>query len=142
MLRIQPAVGIELERVLVAIHGDLSGMIERSLATPNPITAEWHYMRKTNHPPREGAILIELQDAVPSAENLDYYIPELRAYFERRVVLDAATRLKLLAEDPLVEPAGVLADTTATLATSSASNPSRSSRSTKCWWPSAPKRPD
>ena len=57
MLRIQPAAGIELERVLVAIHGDLSGMLERSLATPNPITGDWHYMRKTNHPPREGAIL-------------------------------------------------------------------------------------
>src|SRR5258708_6222597 len=32
--------------------------------------------------------LIELQEGVPSAENLDYYIPELRDYFQRRVVLD------------------------------------------------------
>ena len=59
--------------------------------------------------------LQELQDAVPSAENLDYYLPDLRDYFRRRQVINAATRLKLLAEDPSADSAVVLADTEAVL---------------------------
>src|ERR1019366_9431517 len=34
------------------------------------------------------AYLSELQDAVPSAENLEFYLSDLRAYFQRRQVID------------------------------------------------------
>ena len=57
------------------------------------------------------AYLDELQDSVPSAENLEYYIPELRDHFRRRQVLDATARLNLLVQDPGVDSAAVLADT-------------------------------
>jgi hypothetical protein len=57
------------------------------------------------------AYLIELQNTVPSAENLLYYLPELRDYFQRRFILDATTRLQLLARDPTADSAAVLADT-------------------------------
>jgi replicative DNA helicase len=55
--------------------------------------------------------LCELQDAVPSAENLEYYLTDLRAYFQRRQVIDIGTRLRLLAEDPRTDPATLFADT-------------------------------
>jgi replicative DNA helicase len=53
----------------------------------------------------------ELQDAVPSAENLEFYLPDLRAYFQRRQVIDIGTRLRLLAQDPAADPATLFADT-------------------------------
>jgi hypothetical protein len=55
--------------------------------------------------------LAELQDCVPSAENLDYYLPDLQDCFRRRQVLDAVTRLKVLALDSHIDSAAVLADT-------------------------------
>jgi hypothetical protein len=55
--------------------------------------------------------LFELENAVPSAANLPYYLDKLREYVQRRNVLDVATRLKLLAEDCRTDPAGLLADT-------------------------------
>jgi AAA domain/DnaB-like helicase N terminal domain len=57
------------------------------------------------------AYLSELQDAVPSAENLEFYLPDLRAYFQRRQVIDIGTRLRLLAQDPAADPATLFADT-------------------------------
>jgi AAA domain/DnaB-like helicase N terminal domain len=57
----------------------------------------------------------ELQNAVPSAENLEFYLPELRHCVERRAVLDAATRLQQLAEDPTVDATAVVADAEAAL---------------------------
>lgn len=57
------------------------------------------------------AYLNELQNAVPSAENLDYYIPDLLDRFRRRQVLDAATRLSRLARDHQIDSAAVLSDT-------------------------------
>ena len=54
--------------------------------------------------------LSELQDAVPSAENLEFYLPDLRAYFQRRQVIDIGTRLRLLAEDPRSDPAILFTD--------------------------------
>jgi AAA domain/DnaB-like helicase N terminal domain len=57
------------------------------------------------------AYLSELQDAVPSAENLEFYLPDLRAYFQRRQVIDIGTRLRLLAQDPTADPATLFADT-------------------------------
>ena len=56
------------------------------------------------------AYLDELQNSVPSSENLPYYIPELQAYFQRRQILDATTRLQMFARDPMVSPTSVLAD--------------------------------
>ncbi len=53
----------------------------------------------------------ELQSAVPSAENFDYYLPELRDRFQRRQVIDAATRLRMLASEESIDSAVVLADT-------------------------------
>src|SRR5258706_7567732 len=55
MLRIRPTAGIELDRVTVTIHAELKGMLESSIAVRDPISGDWHYMRKTNHPVREGA---------------------------------------------------------------------------------------
>jgi AAA domain/DnaB-like helicase N terminal domain len=57
------------------------------------------------------AYLSELQDAVPSAENLEFYLPDLRAYFQRRQVIDIGTRLRLLAQDPAADPATLFTDT-------------------------------
>jgi hypothetical protein len=50
------------------------------------------------------AYVSELLDAVPSAENLDYYIPTLRASYHRRAVIDIGTRLRTLAQDTAVDP--------------------------------------
>ena len=52
----------------------------------------------------------QLQDSVPSAENLEYYLPELRAYFQRRMVIDVGTRLRVLAEDTATDPEQLFAD--------------------------------
>ncbi|MHC1762936.1 MAG: AAA family ATPase [Verrucomicrobiia bacterium] len=57
------------------------------------------------------AYLSELQNAVPSAENLDYYIPDLLDRARRRQVLEAATRLSRLARDQQIDSAAVLSDT-------------------------------
>jgi hypothetical protein len=57
----------------------------------------------------------ELQQSVPSAENLEYYLPDLLDRFRRRQVLDAVTRLQLLAEDERADSAAVLADTESVL---------------------------
>jgi hypothetical protein len=59
--------------------------------------------------------LSELESFVPSAANLEYYIPDLRDSFYRRQVLDAVTRLKLLAEDPTADSTAVLSDTESVL---------------------------
>ncbi len=61
------------------------------------------------------AYLSELQQFVPSAQNLDYYLPELRRAFERRQVVNAAGRLLMLARDNSVDSAAVLADTRSVL---------------------------
>ena len=52
---IRPAHGVQLTRVLVAIHAEFEGLLERALATRNPATGTWEYMRRTNHPARNGA---------------------------------------------------------------------------------------
>ena len=61
------------------------------------------------------AYLNELQNAVPSAENLDFYIPDLQDHFRRRQILDITGRLNLLAYDPTANSAQVLADTATVL---------------------------
>ena len=42
LLQIRPAAGVELERVIVAIHSPSRGSLERALAVCNPITGAWH----------------------------------------------------------------------------------------------------
>jgi DnaB-like helicase N terminal domain/AAA domain len=54
------------------------------------------------------AYLSELQDAVPSAENLEFYLPDLRAYFQRRQVVD------VIAIDPTYKLLGVADENSAT----------------------------
>jgi len=49
--------------------------------------------------------LQELQDAVPSAENIDYYIPDLLDQSRRRQVLTAASTLSILARDASLDSA-------------------------------------
>jgi hypothetical protein len=44
--------------------------------------------------------LTGLQDAAPSAENLTYYLPDLKAAFHRRTALEIAARLESAALDP------------------------------------------
>ncbi|MHC1764499.1 MAG: AAA family ATPase [Verrucomicrobiia bacterium] len=57
------------------------------------------------------AFLNELENAVPTAENIEYYIPDLRDHFQRRQVLDATARLQLLARDKAIDSAALVADT-------------------------------
>ena len=38
---------IELDRVMVCIHAEFSGVLERALASRNPVTGDWEYVRKT-----------------------------------------------------------------------------------------------
>lgn len=57
LLDIQQTAGANLERVIVAIHAEFNGLLERSLARLNPSTGGWEYMRRTNHPARQGAIV-------------------------------------------------------------------------------------
>jgi hypothetical protein len=54
------------------------------------------------------AYLSELQDAVPSAENLEFYLPDLRAYFQRRQVID------VIAIDPSYKLLGIADENSAT----------------------------
>ena len=61
------------------------------------------------------AYLAELGDSVPSAANLPYYLDALRGYFQRRLVIDALTRLRCIVEDTGNSPAGVVSDTEALL---------------------------
>src|ERR1051325_1236446 len=51
-----------------------------------------------------------LMDATPSAQNLEFYIPELRACFHRRSVIEIGTRLRTLAQDMTVDPDRLYAD--------------------------------
>ncbi len=57
------------------------------------------------------AFLNELENAVPTAENIEYYLPDLRDHFQRRQVLDATARLQLLARDKAIDSAALVADT-------------------------------
>jgi replicative DNA helicase len=52
----------------------------------------------------------ELQDTLPSAENIDYYLAHLRAYFQRRSVIEIGTRLRVLAQDTRADPDRLYSD--------------------------------
>jgi hypothetical protein len=56
------------------------------------------------------AYIQELESTVPSAENVEYYIPDLRAFFQRRSVIEIGTRLCSLAEDTRNDPDRLYAD--------------------------------
>jgi len=56
------------------------------------------------------AYLVELEGVTPSAENLGYYIPDLRDAFNRRRVQDVAARLSASASDPSIDSNALVDD--------------------------------
>jgi hypothetical protein len=84
IIRIGPSILVEVQKIVVAIHGARSGLIEHGQAQRDPVTGDWVYTATATFPGREDRRIVIAAVAAPGQEGtlINIALSKDREYIE------------------------------------------------------------